>query len=476
MNTPDTKKENIRWIISFVVLTGLFYWINQTAWFQETISHRLAVLNAGATVWILSLLGMHLQQAGATVTGSIMTVEIAESCTGTLVFLIFAAAILPFPASWKSRLKGLVLGLLALLMINLFRTCLIVLVVSRFPGSLWIWHIVIGQIIVITGMIGVFLYWAKGDQEEIRFSFIRNNKTILRSLCLFAIGYLCGYQLYQLFLDSAFGWGVKELIETHTLWILSSWGELFSNTSISRASAFPPKLIEGCLSSPMVVFFVAVVFACPMKWWKRCIIILIGFIPFFYSYHLIRAVLIGLTLNFQPKEINFAYNFYGQIFLCIAGFASVAYFWCSMERSVSYKRYWVHFLLSALIAALTGLGVGWLTRHGIISFLTERIAGTPNLSYDPEQAISLTPDLQTFLWVSLIASTPGVRMGRRVLLSLLGVVVVLMGFTAGVALMETFHLTPHKGVYKLLVTSMPFAVYYFYFLSRLGLKTSDTGE
>ncbi|MCF8085097.1 MAG: hypothetical protein K9M96_18615, partial [Deltaproteobacteria bacterium] len=90
--------------------------------------------------------------------------------------------------------------------------------------------------------------------------------------------------------------------------------------------------------------------------------------------------------------------------------------------------------------------------------------------------ISLTPDLQTFLWVSLIASTPGVRMGSRVLLSLLGVVVVLMGFTAGVALMETFHLTPHKGVYKLLVTSMPFAVYYFYFLSRLGLKTSDTGE
>ena len=53
------------------------------------------------------------------------------------------------------------MGFLTLLLINLLRTSLIVLVVSRFPGSLWTFHIVIGQMMVtlkhksLLGLIGV---------------------------------------------------------------------------------------------------------------------------------------------------------------------------------------------------------------------------------------------------------------------------------------------------------------------------------
>jgi len=160
---------------------AIFFWVNQRQWFQDIISDNLAILNARTTSWVLSLLGMHVQQTGTTVITATFPVEIAESCTGSIVFLIFAAAVLPFPSSWRSRLKGLVLGLLALLLINLFRTCLIILVVSRFPGTLWTWHIVIGQIIVIMGMIGVFLWWAKNNQQHVQFRLLRTNKTIFRS-------------------------------------------------------------------------------------------------------------------------------------------------------------------------------------------------------------------------------------------------------------------------------------------------------
>lgn len=460
MTVSSINKEKFRWIASFGVLAGIFYWISQSQWFREIISDRLAVLNAGATTWALSLLGVRLQQAGATVVTPAIPVEIAESCTGSLVFMILAAAILPFPVSWKSRLRGITLGFLALVLINLFRTSLIILVVSRYPGSLWTWHIVIGQVVVITGITGFFLWWAKDSQQDVLFSFLRNNRTIFHALFLFSIGYLCGYQAYRIFLESAVGLYVKGHIETHTSWILASLTHLPLQNHLSQSSSYRVNLIEGCLSSPMVVLFVAVVFAWPARWWKRFLIISLGFIPFFYLYHLIRALLIAGTLGIQPKQMNFVYNFYGQLFLCAAIIGWMAYFWCSAKKSLSYRRFSALFLTSAPIAAFAGSGIGWLARHTMIPFLTQMIAGSISLSYDPEQAVSLTPDLQIFLWISLVGTTPGLKTARKGLFSALGILAALFVFTMGVAAMETFHLAPHKGLYKLLVVLTPFAVYY----------------
>ena len=80
--------------------------------------------------------------------------------------MMYAAALLPFPIPWKSRLWGLFSGLVILLLINLFRTSLIILVASRFPDSLWTFHIVVGQIIVLAGMMAVFLWFTKNDPHN----------------------------------------------------------------------------------------------------------------------------------------------------------------------------------------------------------------------------------------------------------------------------------------------------------------------
>jgi hypothetical protein len=293
---------------------------------------------------------------------------------------------------------------------------------------------------------------------------LRSNKTIFRALSLFTIGYSGGYWLYRLFLESPSGILVKKIIETHTFWITTSLNDLIFHAHLPQLSAVPVKLIEGCLSSPMVVVFMAVIFAWPTRWWKRGLIILLGFIPFFYLYHLIRAILISITLGIQSSEVNFVYNFYGQIFLSFTLFALVAYFWCSTKKSISYGKFFILFLASALIAALAVSGAGWLARHLLIPFLNERITGLTALSYDPEQAVSFTLDLQIFIWISLVGLTPGLTRTRKLLIGFLGVLIAMVAFAAGVAAIETLHLTPHKGLYKLSVILLPFAVYYFCFL------------
>jgi exosortase/archaeosortase family protein len=466
------NKQTFRWIILFCVLMGAFYWLDQSEWFKQVVISRLSELNTDATTWVLSFLGLHARVVGGEVITASVRFKIAESCTGSFVFMMYTAAILPFPTPWKWRLLGLLFGAITLFFINLVRTSLIILVASRFPQSLWTFHIIIGQIIVIVGMLSVFLWWAKNSQQNHQLSLFKSNWTVLRTLTLFCIGYLCGYWLYQVFLDSSFGLLVKGIIESHSIWIMSALNDTFSQNHLALFSFQQIRLIEGCLSSPMVVVFVAIVFAWPANWWKRGVIILVGFVPFFYGYHLIRVLLISVTMGFQPKEVNFVYNFYGQISLTIALFALVAYSWCSKQKKISYGKFLRLLVASALIGVVVALGVGWLARNIIIPFLSTRISGPPLLSYDPEQAISTMTDFQVFIWLSLVGTRPGLGWSKKLLVGLLGVLAALAGLTGIVVLFETFRLAPHKGLLKVAVILLPFAVYYLWAFLQEGRQSS----
>ena len=242
---------------------------------------RLARWTARGTVFILSLLGLEVDLSGTTVTGPALRLEIAKSCSGSFVFLMYAAAVIPFPVLWKSRLKGLLMGLLTLLAVNLLRTSLIVLVVSRFPGALWTFHIIVGQALVIVAMMGVFLWWVKNTHGETGPSFFRNSRAIFRFLLLFGFGYVVGYGLYQLFLESRLGLFVNHLIQIHLEWILTVIHTHILGRQHASFSPVNVRLVEGCLSSPVVVLLAAMVFAWPTRWWKRLLAIFLGFIPFF---------------------------------------------------------------------------------------------------------------------------------------------------------------------------------------------------
>lgn len=455
------NKESIQWLLSFMALAAGFYFIDQSQWFHEIVSGRLAVWNTTATVSVLSLLGASLEQAGSTIITDSGSLEIAESCTGTFVFMMFAAAVLPFPSTWQWRLKGLFLGLAALLTLNLFRTSMIVLVGSRFPGAIDAFHLIIGQIVVIAGMTTVMLWWAKNSQQGAGISFLKNNRQLVRAVALFCVGYIIGFQLYRIFLESSLGLFVKQAVEAHTVWLLSALTRLFSNDHLAQFSAAPVNLIDGCLSSPMVVVFVAFVFAWPARWWKRALIILLCFIPFFYGYHLLRACLIAVTLGLQSKGVNVAYNFYGQIVLAVALFAGTAYLWCTQLRLTTYKRFLCLFLASGVIGIILASGLGWVTRHFLIPFLTLRISGTQVLSCDPQQTISFMMDLQVFIWLCLVGPTPGMPLTRKTLFTVSGILAAFAMLILAILLIEVFHLCPPAGMLKFGVVLVPFAAYYF---------------
>ncbi|HMA66270.1 MAG TPA: archaeosortase/exosortase family protein [Desulfosalsimonadaceae bacterium] len=183
------NRQTTLWLICFLILMGLFYRVHQHPGVQSVLLQDLARINSGLAAWGLSLLGLELQQAGTSLIGPSGTIEIARSCTGSFVFLVFAAAVIPFPASRRSRLLGILAAIAVLFAINLLRICVIVLVASRFPRSLQVLHVIVGQAIVIAGMLLYFLWWARKSESGVSFAFTRSRRLVLQTAGLFLLAY-----------------------------------------------------------------------------------------------------------------------------------------------------------------------------------------------------------------------------------------------------------------------------------------------
>ena len=79
----------------------------------------------------------------------------------TLLLLACAvAAVLAFPASWKSRLAGLGLGILAIQAVNLVRVVALFLTGVYFPRIFDTSHTVIWQTVVILFGVLLWIFWA----------------------------------------------------------------------------------------------------------------------------------------------------------------------------------------------------------------------------------------------------------------------------------------------------------------------------
>jgi exosortase H (IPTLxxWG-CTERM-specific) len=154
------NRRELTFLILFVVLLGGGFtlisinWINDHA--VEPFTAGIARLSGG----VLHLLGQDVSMNGTVIRNPHFAVNIRNGCNGIEAMLIFLAAVLAFPASWKSRLTGLVLGILAIQVINLVRVVALFLTGVYFPKIFDTSHTVIWQTIVILFGVLLWIFWA----------------------------------------------------------------------------------------------------------------------------------------------------------------------------------------------------------------------------------------------------------------------------------------------------------------------------
>lgn len=108
----------------------------------------------------LDLLGQNVRMQGTIIRSPRFAVNIRNGCNGVEAMLIFLAAVLAFPTSWRWRLLGLAFGLVAIQLVNLIRVVALFLTGAYMPSLFDASHTVIWQTVVILASVLLWIFWA----------------------------------------------------------------------------------------------------------------------------------------------------------------------------------------------------------------------------------------------------------------------------------------------------------------------------
>jgi exosortase H (IPTLxxWG-CTERM-specific) len=158
--TPNPRRRQVLFLVVFAVLLAGSFTLLSLNWVNDHAVEPFTAGVARASGATLQLLGQDVTREGTVLRSPRFAVNIENGCNGIETMLIFMAAVLAFPASWRSRLAGLGIGLVAIQGVNLLRVVALFLTGAYFPAFFDASHTVIWQTLVILSGVLLWLLWA----------------------------------------------------------------------------------------------------------------------------------------------------------------------------------------------------------------------------------------------------------------------------------------------------------------------------
>ena len=90
-----------------------------------------------------------------------IALNVQFGCNGLEAFLIYTVGILAFPATYRKKIMGIVLGFLILQLLNIFRIALLAITATYYYSIFDVVHLYIAQGVMIAAALFIFLLWIK---------------------------------------------------------------------------------------------------------------------------------------------------------------------------------------------------------------------------------------------------------------------------------------------------------------------------
>ena len=133
------------------------------AW-AVTLPERLGPVQralAGAATWLAGLTGSGATAQADEISVGDLLVHINFECTGVYVLLILFVFLLAYPASWRSRLLGAGIGVVALELLNVFRIAVLVRVAELQPALFDYMHEYVWQGLFLVLTVAYAMTWVE---------------------------------------------------------------------------------------------------------------------------------------------------------------------------------------------------------------------------------------------------------------------------------------------------------------------------
>jgi len=159
-------------IKKFIILYVLYMLLAFMLIEYESVKNflNLDALYTGSVVWLsthlIALLGINVSAEGAFLHLNSAVMEVKFGCNGLEAILLYCAAVLAFPAAWRARLIGIVIGSTLLQFFNLLRIALLAWVLEYHRNIFDVMHEYITQSIMIVIAFVVFLIYLQYVTDE----------------------------------------------------------------------------------------------------------------------------------------------------------------------------------------------------------------------------------------------------------------------------------------------------------------------
>lgn len=149
----------LRFVVIYVFLMGIFFLLIGLNSFKEILD-----INGVYTQSIVAICSLITNGLGipATYSGSLIKLptiilDIEFGCNGLEAVMIYAVAVLAYPASWKHKLLGLLAGFIVIQVLNIIRIAALVYTGVHYKNLFDFFHVYIAQGIMIAVSLAVFI-------------------------------------------------------------------------------------------------------------------------------------------------------------------------------------------------------------------------------------------------------------------------------------------------------------------------------
>ena len=152
-----------RFLVVFVVLLALAFAFELTPFAQAHFVTPWTDAVASASAGLMRTFDATITTHGNVIASSTspFAVSIEAGCNGVEATLVLVAAILAFPAPWPHRLRGIVVGVVAVQVLNVVRV-ISLFYLGRYDRDVFEWaHLYVWQALIMLDVLIVWVVWVR---------------------------------------------------------------------------------------------------------------------------------------------------------------------------------------------------------------------------------------------------------------------------------------------------------------------------
>lgn len=153
----------LRFFLVFLVIQGLLFTAELTPPAQRLVIVPFTEGVARASAWLIKLIDVDVVSHGKVIHDlqNNFAVAIEAGCNGVEATIVLVAALIAFPAPWRSRLWGMLIGFLAIQGLNLLRI-ISLFYIGQWNMKVFEWaHLYIWQALIMLDVLIIFLVWLR---------------------------------------------------------------------------------------------------------------------------------------------------------------------------------------------------------------------------------------------------------------------------------------------------------------------------